>query len=791
MTRININRMAIFFLNMKQAPHCEYCNCSVEESLVKCPVTGYYFCNGKGDTKQSHILYHLRQINSNLIELPESNSYANSIVCYVCQSKNIYSLGFVTDDKNENLFVVCRGECLYHKSLSKECINPETFTPIISNGEIIHEIVPIPQDNQYTKVSISHVKSVSEAIKSKIPGFRSEPSPNIQKAKFVYHDENQFSKVIGNFLDLEKEEMNKYHDPFPVNQFRMIENNICSFRSSQAAYRALNIGTTVRFSCEGMEKDATIIKCVMEFEMRARFSEPPLFSENSRNICVTLIPSSIAYSRQKEALRRFEQENSMDPFIKKVILGKVSNFKEENFIPNSKAQFYQPDPSIFEAPNQSQRNAIEIALKNRFTLIQGPPGTGKTTVVASLAYSFVKSGIRPVLVCTQSNIATDFALKRISQTGVNVVRVISNSIDDTNELTEKYSTKSIAKKRLESLEDPYNSQALIKMERAIVQEADVVCTTCVSAGGSRLATSFPVVIFDESGQIMDADLLIPLVHSVRQAVLVGDHKQLGPLFISNQASSGGYNIPLMQRLVTLQVMPNILLEQYRMHPTIAEFPSKTFYDSFLKNGVTEQQRKRHLPTLQWPNQNDPYIVWNMPQAREEVYENGVSYFNMHEVGACCVIVESLYTSGVAASDIGIITPYVGQQLTLRAHLPLKTSKTIPKAYLEDLEIESVDAFQGREKKYIILSNVRANDQFEIGFLKDARRLCVALTRAQFGLFVLIHAPTFSKNPLWCKLIDHAISKDFFKEGSLNSFKKSSYIPQITPKANSEMEDVLE
>jgi regulator of nonsense transcripts 1 len=139
-----------------------------------------------------------------------------------------------------------------------------------------------------------------------------------------------------------------------------------------------------------------------------------------------------------------------------------------------------------------------------------------------------------------------------------------------------------------------------------------------------------------------------------------------------------------------------------------------------------------------------------------------------------LILEKLANSGVGGSDIGIITPYAGQQTYLVESLPHLCRVDDPDFY-EDLEIASVDTFQGREKNFIIFSLVRANDQNQIGFLKDARRMCVSLTRAKYGLIVLGNADTFARNRLWVKFIEKCVSNGVFVQGEdLDSLTPSTF-----------------
>jgi regulator of nonsense transcripts 1 len=166
------------------------------------------------------------------------------------------------------------------------------------------------------------------------------------------------------------------------------------------------------------------------------------------------------------------------------------------------------------------------------------------------------------------------------------------------------------------------------------------------------------------------------------------------------------------------------------------------------------------------------FYWNVP-SEEEYYETGLSYVNRHEVGCIAVLLEAMARRGVGPADIGVITPYAGQQALLVDSLP-ELCRIDDPHFFDDVEIASVDAFQGREKNFIILSNVRANDGYDIGFLKDEKRLCVSLTRARFGLVVIGCARTFARNRIWCRYIEHCKQNGVFVEGSLGHLAPSQF-----------------
>jgi regulator of nonsense transcripts 1 len=327
-----------------------------------------------------------------------------------------------------------------------------------------------------------------------------------------------------------------------------------------------------------------------------------------------------------------------------------------------------------------------------------------------------------------------------------------------------------------SSNDERKYKTLIKQcEREILNAADVICCTCVGAGDPRLAKlKFRTVLIDEATQSAEpgsanfsletlcltrsfVECMIPLVLGCRQVVLVGDHQQLGPVIMNKKAARAGLTQSLFERLVVLGNRPIRLQVQYRMHPCLSEFPSNMFYEGSLQNGVTAPERLRRNVDFPWPVPDTPMFFYqNLGQ--EEISSSGTSFLNRsvflkpiasNTKGLCRTeasnvekIVTKFFKSGVVPNQIGIVTPYEGQRSYIVSYMQF--SGSLRKDLYKDIEVASVDAFQGREKDYIILSCVRSNEHQGIGFLNDPRRLNVALTRAKYGVVILGNPKVLSK-----------------------------------------------
>ncbi|MBE7181070.1 MAG: DNA2/NAM7 family helicase, partial [Terriglobus roseus] len=290
------------------------------------------------------------------------------------------------------------------------------------------------------------------------------------------------------------------------------------------------------------------------------------------------------------------------------------------------------------------------------------------------------------------------------------------------------------------------------------------------AGDPRLAKlKFRTVLIDESTQSAEPECMIPLVLGCKQVVLVGDHQQLGPVIMNKKAAKAGLNQSLFERLVILGCAPIRLQVQYRMHPCLSEFPSNMFYEGSLQNGVTTFQRLRKDVDFPWPVADAPMMFWSN-LGNEEISASGTSYLNRTEASNVEKIVTRFFKAGVKPQDIGIITPYEGQRSYVVSSM--QATGTFKKENYKEVEVASVDAFQGREKDFIVLSCVRSNDHQGIGFLSDPRRLNVALTRARYGLVILGNPKVLSKHPLWHYLLLHFKERNCLVEGPLSNLQVS-------------------
>ncbi len=319
-----------------------------------------------------------------------------------------------------------------------------------------------------------------------------------------------------------------------------------------------------------------------------------------------------------------------------------------------------------------------------------------------------------------------------------------------------------------------------RTELDILNLADVICCTCVGAGDPRLLERsmkrgkkrrrFEQVLIDEATQGIEPETMIPIVTGAKQLVMVGDHQQLPPVVCCKGAAKAGLGQSLFERLVLRGQNANRLTIQYRMHPCLSVFPSNSFYDGELQNGVGANERQLLKVKLPFPRSDRPMFFYCV-DGIEEVGSTGTSYLNREEAYATEKIVTGMLRGGVRPEQIGIITPYHAQRGYVSSYMA--RNGALRTDLYDDIEVASVDAFQGREKDIIILSCVRSNEKQGIGFLKDQRRLNVALTRAKYGLIILGNPKVLSTaSLLWYNLIQHFRVQELLMEGPLIRLRPS-------------------
>lgn len=487
----------------------------------------------------------------------------------------------------------------------------------------------------------------------------------------------------------------------------------------------------------------------------------------------------------QSALRKFAMDDSsVNSYIYHKLLGHDVDDKLNSKVNSIRFTL----PSYLPVLNKSQTFAVKQSISRSLTLIQGPPGTGKTVTSAAIIYNFAKANLGPVLVCAPSNIAVDQLTEKVHQTGLKVVRLCAKSREAISSPVSFLSLhnqilnmeghsefKKLQQLKEETGELSSSDEKRYRMlkkacERELLEAADVICCTCVGAGDPRLSRfKFHSILIDESMQATEPECMVPVVLGARQLVLVGDHCQLGPCVMCKKAARAGLARSLFERLVLLGIRPIRLEVQYRMHPALSEFPSNLFYEGSLQNGVFADTRTLKGIDFPWPVHDKPMFFYCC-QGQEEIAGSGTSYLNRTEASYVEKVITKFLKSGIKPDQLGIITPYEGQRAFLVQYM--QHSGSFHSKIYQEIEVASVDAFQGREKDIIIFSCVRSNEHQGIGFLNDPRRLNVALTRAKFGIIIVGNPKVLSKQPIWNYLLTFYRESKALVEGPLNNLKES-------------------
>ncbi|MCC7117629.1 MAG: AAA family ATPase [Anaerolineales bacterium] len=484
-------------------------------------------------------------------------------------------------------------------------------------------------------------------------------------------------------------------------------------------------------------------------------------------------PDEIARLRQKQALEAARSAStSRLNVLRDVLIGSVNPLFEK----------LEPLRPFNSNLNQAQVEAIQFALSAEdFAILHGPPGTGKTTTLIELIRQIVQRG-ESVLAVAPSNLAIDNLLERLVDAGAPAVRLghparvspklqqhtldllVENhpEVKVANQLArEAYALRDQSHKFTRAKPERgakqamrEEAQAMLKEARqietqiteALLNKAQVVCATLTSLDGARLnGKTFDWCVVDEASQSVEPATWIPLQFAKR-LVLAGDPCQLPPTVLSPSALRGGFNISLMERLLTRNAPHKMLNVQYRMHLEIMQFSAEMFYGGNLQADETlRAARLADLPNVaESPLTATPVHFIDTAGANydEELEPDEDSRRNPLEAELVVKKLNELIECGVAPTEIAIISPYSAQVKFLREKIKL------------DVEIDSVDGFQGREKMVVIVSLVRSNREGAVGFLADTRRMNVALTRAKRKLIVIGDSSTIAAHPFYEKLVKY-------------------------------------
>ena len=495
--------------------------------------------------------------------------------------------------------------------------------------------------------------------------------------------------------------------------------------------------------------------------------------QNAERLGVQLYFDETSYRLMFEALRE-------------VIKAKGNRLAElrDIFHGTQKTSTFRFGPTRFPWLNPTQEEAVnKVMTAKDVAIVHGPPGTGKTTTLVEAIYETLHRE-NQVLVCAQSNMAVDWISEKLVDRGVPVLRIgnptrvndkmlsftyerkfeahpdypqlwsIRKAIRELHANSRKGASRENIRQKINSLKDRA-TELEIRINEALFSEARVIsCTLVSSANRILMGQKFGTLFIDEAAQALEAACWIA-IRKADRVVLAGDHCQLPPTIKCMEAMRGGLDKTLMQHIVhNKPEVVSLLKVQYRMNDEIMRFSSDWFYHGQL----TSAPEVKYRSILDY----DTPMVWVNTEGmdcNEEFVGESFGRINKQEAALC---IEELkkYITKIGKErlleeriDFGVISPYKAQVQYLRQ---LIKKDAFFKPFRPFITINTVDGFQGQERDVILISLVRANEDGQIGFLSDLRRMNVAITRARMKLIILGDASTLTKHPFYKKLFDYIL-----------------------------------
>lgn len=481
------------------------------------------------------------------------------------------------------------------------------------------------------------------------------------------------------------------------------------------------------------------------------------------------------------------------------------------FYTSQKAERFTFQPMRFPYLNATQEEAVNEVLRAKdVAVVHGPPGTGKTTTLVEAIYETLRRE-NQVLVCAQSNMAVDWISEKLVDRGINVLRIGNPSRVNDKMLSFTYERRfeahpdypqlwSIRKtmrelrahrkrgdekfhQKMESLRSRA-TELEVRINAELFGEARVIACTLVGSANRLLdGMKFGTLFIDEAAQALEAACWIAIRRAGR-VVLAGDHCQLPPTVKCYEAMRGGLDKTLMQRIVANKPDVVTLLKiQYRMNEQIMRFSSDWFYHGMVE--AAPEVKHRSILDLDRPMEwvdtsgelgvrsevlgvrseygeggsNNPSSLISHPSSELESFREtfvGETFGRINKAEAhltiqmLCNYFERIGKQRLLDEriDVGVISPYRAQVQYLR-RLIMKNEYLKP--FRRSISVNTVDGFQGQERDIIVVSLVRSNDEGQIGFLRDLRRMNVAITRARMKLIIIGDQSTMTSHPFYKKL----------------------------------------
>ena len=486
------------------------------------------------------------------------------------------------------------------------------------------------------------------------------------------------------------------------------------------------------------------------------------------------------------------------------------------FYSHQKAGRFSFEPMKFPWLNPTQERAVnEVLWAKDVAIVHGPPGTGKTTtLVEAINETLMRES--QVLVCAQSNMAVDWISEKLVDRGINVLRIGNPTRVNDKMLGFTYerrfgshpdypqlwairkAIRELRKNRKKGSENYHQKMDRLKSRAAEIEirinselfgEARVIACTLVGSAHRLLeGMKFGTLFIDEAAQALEAACWIPMKRASR-VILAGDHCQLPPTVKSIAALRAGLGKTLMERIAENKPEVVTLLKiQYRMNDEIMRFSSDWFYGGKVESApqikyrsvldydhpitwidTGEESEERRVKSEEFNSSSDDASEGSEEQENSSLFTHHSSLYKEQFVGESfgrinkaeaelTLLTLAEYFTKIGKQrvlsesiDVGIISPYRAQVQYLKK---LIKKYEFFKPYRRLISVNTVDGFQGQERDVILISLVRSNDEGQIGFLKDLRRMNVAMTRARMKLIILGNKDTMTKHPFYKKLWEY-------------------------------------
>ena len=514
--------------------------------------------------------------------------------------------------------------------------------------------------------------------------------------------------------------------------------------------------------------------------------ELPEWSKDGK-LGVDVLFDDNSYDEMNDALKTASDLAEKSELIQVLTGLKSSTFRQDN-------AGWVLNPTSVGKLNESQSKAVDKILSaNELSIVHGPPGTGKTTTLIQAIKALIKQENQKILVVAPSNTAVDLLSEKLSEEGLNVLRVgnparvserlqkltleakmaehdylketkrLKKQAMEFKNMAHKYK-KSFGKSERDQRKALFDEAHKIMKEVGnteqyiiddIVSKTQVITATLVGANHYTIRNlTYNTVVIDEAGQALEPACWIPILKA-KKVILAGDHCQLSPTIKSNEAAKSGLSKTLLEKCIELHPEAVTLLEeQYRMNENIMGYSSKIFYEDKLK------AHKSVAKSLLFEGDFPLLFIDTAGCGFEEKLE-GTSSTNPDEAAFTFKHI-NLFISELSKKytienfpSIAVISPYKQQINLLKTQF--EHSPDLQK-YKENISVNTIDSFQGQERDIVYISLTRSNDKGEIGFLSDIRRMNVAMTRARKKLVVIGDSATLGQHPFYANFIEYAEKK---------------------------------